>query len=98
MKDRYPAPDLSAPRRTVRPRHCSAVFRHHQHRGADGVETGHFFINVGNYADSGVRAVEDGKLCTKPQKSKAACHEMRPSAGSLLLKRDNGQLAEFVAK
>lgn len=58
-------------------------------------DNGYFYINVGNFADSGTWTAEDGKWCTKPQKSNASCNEMRLSSGSLLMKRDNGEIVRF---
>jgi hypothetical protein len=58
-------------------------------------DNGYFYINVGNFADSGTWTVEDGRWCTKPQKSNASCNEMRISGGSLLMKRDSGEIVQF---
>jgi hypothetical protein len=59
-------------------------------------DNGYFFLNVGNYSDSGPWTVEDGKWCTKPQKSNASCNDMRLAGGSLYMKRDNGEIVQFA--
>lgn len=61
-------------------------------------DNGYFYINVGSFADSGTWTAEDGKWCTKPEKSNASCNEMRTSSGSLLMKRDNGEIVQFSAR
>jgi hypothetical protein len=57
---------------------------------------GYFFINVGGFSDSGSWTTEDGKWCTKPQRSSASCNEMRLSGGVLFMKRDNGEIVQFA--
>lgn len=59
-------------------------------------DNGYFYINVGNFSDSGTWTAEDGKWCTTPQKGKPSCNEMRTSGGSLLMKRDNGEVVSFL--
>jgi hypothetical protein len=59
-------------------------------------DNGYFFINVGNFADTGTWTAEDGRWCTKPQKGNASCNEMRLSSGSLIMKRDNGEIVRFT--
>ena len=57
---------------------------------------GHYFINTANgYSDSGPWRVEESKLCTAPQKSRASCNEMRLVGDTLYLKRDSGEVVRF---
>jgi hypothetical protein len=60
---------------------------------------GYFFINVGsNYADSGEWKTENGKLCTTPRKSPAACNDTRVSNGAVVMKRTNGEIITYKRK
>lgn len=59
-------------------------------------DDGYYYLNVGNYSDSGTWTAEDGRWCTKPQKSNASCNEMRLAGGSLFMKRDNGEIVLFA--
>ena len=56
---------------------------------------GAFYINVGNFSDSGKWRVEGSQLCSEPQKSKAACNEMRLTGDLLYLKRDSGEIIKL---
>ena len=56
---------------------------------------GVFFFNAGGYSDSGKWRIEDSKLCSEPQKSPAACNEMRLAGDTLYLKRDSGEIIKF---
>lgn len=60
-------------------------------------DSGYFFINVGShYSDSGQWSVKDSSLCSEGQKIAASCNPMRLKDGKLYLKRDNGEVVEFV--
>ncbi len=59
---------------------------------------GYFYVDTPRGQDSGKWKVEDGKLCTEPKKSNASCNEMRVKDGLLFMKRDNGQIVEFIAR
>jgi hypothetical protein len=57
---------------------------------------GFFYINVSTgYADSGKWRTEDSKLCSEPQKTKAACNEVRLVGELIHLKRDSGEIVRF---
>jgi hypothetical protein len=57
---------------------------------------GYYFINVGSgYADSGEWKTENGKLCTSPRKTPAACNDIRLNNGAVLLKRTNGEIVTY---
>lgn len=56
---------------------------------------GVFIFNAGGYSDSGKWRIEDSKLCSEPQKSPAACNEMRLAGDALYLKRDSGEIIKF---
>lgn len=58
-------------------------------------DNGYYFLNVGQWSDSGKWRTEDGKLCTEPRTSNAGCNDMRVAAGRLFLKRSNGAIVEF---
>ena len=60
-------------------------------------DSGYFFIYVGShYSDSGKWSVKDSTLCSEGQKIAANCNPMRLKDGKLYLKRDNGEVVEFV--
>jgi hypothetical protein len=64
-------------------------------------ENGYFFIYVsvnGGYSDTGEWKAEDGKLCTSPRKGRSGCNEMRADGEALFMKRDNGDIVQFVAR
>lgn len=62
-------------------------------------ENGYFFLNTsGGYSDAGEWKAEDGKLCTSPRKGRSACNEMRADGEALFMKRDNGDIVQFVAR
>ena len=57
--------------------------------------SGYYFINAGNYSDSGKWRTEQSTLCTEPQKRPAACNDMRLAGDALYLKRDSGEIVKF---
>lgn len=61
---------------------------------------GYFFLNIAanNYSDSGEWRTEDGRFCTKPQKTAASCNEMRVVGSGLFMKRDNGEIVQFTPR
>lgn len=59
-------------------------------------DNGYYFVNTeSGYSDSGKWRIEASSLCTEPQKTKAACNEMRQAAETLYLKRDSGEIVKF---
>jgi hypothetical protein len=58
---------------------------------------GIFFINISpsGYSDSGKWRVEESRICSEPQKTKASCNEVRDAGAALLLKRDNGEVIKL---
>ena len=62
-------------------------------------DNGYFFLNVdGGYNDSGTWSVKDSSLCSEGRKIAASCNPMRLKDGRLYLKRDNGEVVEFVSQ
>lgn len=60
---------------------------------------GYMFLNAGNGAsDSGEWTVEDGKLCSKLRRFGGSCNEMRALGDALYMKRDSGEIVQFVAQ
>lgn len=61
---------------------------------------GYVFLNTSQgYSDSGKWRVEDGKLCHELRKSNPSCSEVRAlSPASFLLRRDSGEIVEFVPR
>ena len=61
---------------------------------------GYFFFNHSSgRTDSGDWKAEESKLCMKGRTLiDASCNEMRLQDGALLLKRDNGDVVQFVEK
>jgi hypothetical protein len=57
---------------------------------------GFYYINTARgYTDSGKWRVEDSKLCSEPQKTAAACNDVRLADGALYLKRGNGEVIKL---
>lgn len=60
---------------------------------------GYFFINTSaGFSDTGEWRVEDGKLCSKGRKIFASCNEVRVKGDGLFLKRDSGEVVQFVVQ
>ena len=58
---------------------------------------GFFFINVGNFSDSGKWSTKDSTLCSEGKQIKANCNEVRIHNTDLYLKRDNGEVVKLTA-
>ena len=56
---------------------------------------GYYFINVGNYSDSGKWRTEESGLCTEPQRRPAACNQMRLAGDALYMQRDSGEIVKY---
>lgn len=56
---------------------------------------GYFYINAGGFSDSGKWRVEGSQVCWEPQKTKAACNDVRLAGDSLYMKRDSGEIVKF---
>ena len=62
----------------------------------DFEENGNYFVNVAGGGNvSGEWRVEDGELCTKRQGS-TGCNEARVTSNELFLKRDSGEIIQYV--
>ena len=61
-------------------------------------KNGFFYVDTPRGQDSGKWRAEDGKMCTEPRRSSASCNEMRLQGGKLFMKRDNGQIVQFVLR
>jgi hypothetical protein len=62
-------------------------------------DDGYMFLNTSNgLADSGKWKVEDGKLCSELRKVGNSCNEVRTKGDALYLKRDSGEIVQFVAQ
>ncbi|WP_157991504.1 hypothetical protein [Caldimonas tepidiphila] len=58
---------------------------------------GYFFINTSRgFNDSGEWKVEDGRLCNKGRRIGETCHDVRVKGSELYMKRDNGEIVQFV--
>lgn len=56
---------------------------------------GNFFLNVGNFSDTGKWRAEGSAVCTEPQKNPASCNEMRLVGDTLYMKRDSGEIVKL---
>lgn len=54
-----------------------------------------FHTNSG-FSDHGEWKAEDGKVCSKGQKIPYSCNEVRMKGDAIFLKRDNGEVIQFV--
>jgi hypothetical protein len=59
---------------------------------------GYFFINIGNFSDSGKWSTQGSSLCTEGHKIAASCNAVREKDGTLYLKRDSGEIVKMVAQ
>ena len=58
---------------------------------------GYFYVNTsGGFSDTGEWRTEDGKLCSKGRKITSNCNEVRVVGDALYLKRDSGEIIQFV--
>ncbi|CAB3804513.1 hypothetical protein LMG28688_05996 [Paraburkholderia caffeinitolerans] len=54
------------------------------------------FKSSKGFADHGDWKAEDGKICSKGSKIPYSCNEVRMKGADLYLKRDNGEIVQFV--
>jgi hypothetical protein len=60
---------------------------------------GYFFINTNTgFSDTGEWKAEDGKLCSKGRKIRESCNEVRIKGDAFFLKRDSGEIVQFVVQ
>ena len=60
---------------------------------------GHFFVDVSNgFRGKGEWTAEDGRLCGQLAGRNRSCNEMRLHQDRLHLKRDSGEIIQFVAR
>lgn len=59
-------------------------------------DSGYFFINAGQFQDSGKWRTEDGQLCTEPRKIKPSCNNVHFAGARVFLKRDSGEIVELL--
>lgn len=60
---------------------------------------GYFFVNTSTgFSDTGEWRTEDGRLCYTARKLKPGCNEMRLKAEGIYLKRDSGEIVQYVAR
>ena len=65
----------------------------------DYKDSGYFFMSTSTaYSDSGKWRTEDGRLCHEPRKTNAGCNEVRIREAALLMKRDSGEIIEFLPR
>lgn len=57
---------------------------------------GYFFINIGNFSDSGKWSTKDSTLCSEGKQIKASCNEVRALGNELYLKRDSGEVVKMT--
>lgn len=58
---------------------------------------GYFFLNAGNYRDSGKWSIKESSLCLESRNT-PGCNEMRQKDNVLYLKRDSGEIVKFEPK
>ncbi len=62
-------------------------------------DNGYYFVNIGNFSDSGTWSVKGSSLCSAGQKvATGTCNDVRIKDGTLYLKRDNGEVVELQPK
>jgi hypothetical protein len=54
------------------------------------------FKSSKGFADHGEWKAEDGKICSKGSKIPYSCNDVRMKGADLYLKRDNGEIVQFV--
>jgi hypothetical protein len=59
---------------------------------------GYFFVNVGNFADSGKWSVKDSTVCTEGRQIRYFCNEFQSKDGVLYMKRENGEVLKLVPR
>lgn len=60
--------------------------------------SGHFFINIGSFADKGQWSIKDSTLCSEASKIKYACNEIRAAGSDMYMKRDSGEVVRLLAQ
>ena len=62
-------------------------------------DDGYYFVNIGNFNDSGTWSVKGSTLCSAGRKVvTGTCNDVRIKDGALYLKRDNGEVVELQSK
>jgi hypothetical protein len=62
-------------------------------------DDGYFFLNTASgFSDSGKWTTEDGKLCGALRKVGSSCNEVRTKGDAFFLKRESGEIVQFVAQ
>ncbi len=60
---------------------------------------GYYFVNIGNFSDSGTWSVKGSALCSAGRKvATGTCNDVRIKDGALYLKRDSGEVVELQPK
>lgn len=60
---------------------------------------GHFFVNTSaGFAGKGEWSVEDGRLCSQMVSRPRGCNEVRLHQDTLYLKRDTGEIIQYLPK
>lgn len=60
---------------------------------------GSFRLKMNNgFSDTGDWKTEDGKICSKGRKIGSSCNEIRTQGDTIFLKRDSGEIVQFVAE
>lgn len=60
---------------------------------------GYYYINIGNWSDSGTWNSKGSMLCSAGHKVYSpSCDEVRVKEGQLFLKRDSGEIVKLVAQ
>lgn len=60
-------------------------------------ENGYFFINAGNYSDSGKWNTKESSVCVNSRRN-SGCNEIRQKDNVLYLKRDSGEVVALIPK
>jgi hypothetical protein len=59
--------------------------------------SGSFVLTTSSgFSDNGQWTIEEGKICGKGRKIGSSCNEARLKDGAIFLKRDNGDVVQFV--
>ena len=58
---------------------------------------GYYFFNASSgFTDSGEWKSEEGKICNKGRRGGSSCNEIRVKEAAIYLKRDSGEIVQFV--
>ncbi|RKE38983.1 hypothetical protein B0G76_5351 [Paraburkholderia sp. BL23I1N1] len=81
---------------STEPQYDVRLLRHLARLTVTGSNTATTRRQTARFADHGDWKAQDGKVCSKGSKIPYACNEVRIKGDDLYLKRDSGEIVQFI--